>query len=114
MHRDPKTKAANPGPRSHRLQTKSPRRRLLFLPPSALTPDPNNPRNHPIAQVRAIGRSIETFGFNAPILADNNGWIIACHGPHEAALLLDLSEVPVIFLDDLTASEAKAYMLADN
>ena len=38
-----------------------------------LKPNPANPRKHSRAQVQAIARSIEAFGFNAPMLIDKNG-----------------------------------------
>jgi hypothetical protein len=44
------------------------RRQLLFVAIGDLIPDPHNPRKHGCAQIRAIARSIEAFGFNAPIL----------------------------------------------
>jgi DNA modification methylase len=64
--------------------------------------------------VHAIARSIEAFGFNAPILIDRNRQIVAGHGRYEAAKLLGLTQVPVVFLDHLSEAQAKAYMLADN
>jgi DNA modification methylase len=79
-----------------------------------LTPAPHNARKHPRTQVRAIARSIEAFGFNAPLLIDKYRQIIAGHGRYEAAKFLKLAQVPVIFLDHLTENQAKAYMLADN
>jgi DNA modification methylase len=88
--------------------------RLEFIPTADLTPDPRNPRTHDRAQVRAIARSIETFGFNAPILVDKNRQIVAGHGRHEAAKLLGLAQVPVIRLEHLTETQARAYTLADN
>ena len=45
-----------------------------------LIPDPDNPRKHGRAQINAIARSIEAFGFNAPILVDKNNKIVAGHG----------------------------------
>jgi DNA modification methylase len=74
----------------------------------------HNPRKHSRAQIRAIARSIEAFGFNAPILLDRSRQIIAGHGRYEAAKLSGHTQVPVIFLDHLTETQAKAYMLADN
>jgi hypothetical protein len=79
-----------------------------------LTPDPRNPRKHRPAQVQAIARSIEAFGFNAPVLIDKNGRILAGHGRYEAALLLGLSQIPVISLEHLSEAQAQGYMLADN
>jgi ParB-like chromosome segregation protein Spo0J len=89
-------------------------RQISSLAIADLTPASHNARKHSRAQVRAIARSIEAFGFNAPILIDRNRQIVAGHGRYEAAKLLGLAQVPVIFLDHLTETQAKAYMLADN
>jgi DNA modification methylase len=89
-------------------------RQISYLATTALNPDPRNPRLHTREQVRSIAKSIETFGFNAPILVDANRKIVAGHGRHEAAKYLGLTQVPVIFLDHLTETQARAYMLADN
>lgn len=80
----------------------------------SIKPDPLNPRKHSREQIRAIARSIETFGFNAPILVDKAGAIKAGHGRFEAAKFLNLTHVPVIRLEHLSEQQAKAYMLADN
>jgi ParB/RepB/Spo0J family partition protein len=89
-------------------------RRLLFVAIGDLIPDPQNPRKHGRAQIEAIARSIESFGFNAPILVDKNNKIVAGHGRYEAARLLGIDKIPVILLDHLTPTQAKAYLLADN
>src|ERR1700675_858284 len=90
------------------------RRQILFVAIGDLIPDPDNPRKHGRAQVSAIARSIEAFGFNAPILVDKNNKIVAGHGRYEAAKLLGIDKVPVILLDHLTPTQARAYLLADN
>src|SRR5258705_8410172 len=87
------------------------RRQLSFVAIGDLIPDPHNPRKHSRAQISAIARSIEAFGFNAPILVDKNNKIVAGHGRYEAAVLLGNDKVPVILLDHLTPTQAKAYML---
>jgi DNA modification methylase len=87
---------------------------ILHLPIESITPDPLNPRKHSREQVRAIARSIETFGFNAPILVDKAGTIKAGHGRFEAAKFLKLAHVPVVRLEHLSEAQARAYMLADN
>jgi DNA modification methylase len=94
--------------------SKPPLKQISFLAVADLTPAPHNPRKHSRAQIRAIARSIEAFGFNAPILVDRNRQIIAGYGRYEAAKLSGHTQVPVIFLDHLTETQAKAYMLADN
>jgi DNA modification methylase len=88
--------------------------KLTFVPVEALRADPRNPRKHSRVQVRAIARSIDAFGFNAPILVDKYNQIVAGHGRYEAAQLLGLDRLPVITLDHLTETQARAYLLADN
>src|SRR5580704_6574584 len=94
--------------------TKKPANQLTFVPTSDLNPDPRNPRKHNRVQILAIARSIEAFGFNAPILINKNKQIIAGHGRYEAAKLSGCAQVPVICLEHLTEAQARAYMLADN
>jgi hypothetical protein len=89
-------------------------RKLTYIAVSELKPDPRNPRKHSRAQIRAIAKSIKSFGFNAPILADCQHRVLAGHGRLDAAKLLGMVEVPVVSLDGLTEAQAKAYMLADN
>jgi ParB-like chromosome segregation protein Spo0J len=84
------------------------------LPLGALKLDPRNPRHHSDRQIRQIARSIKAFGFNVPILIDQNGKVVAGHGRLKAAERLDLKEVPTIRLDHLTEAQAKAFMIADN
>jgi DNA modification methylase len=81
---------------------------------SDLRASAHNARKHTNAQIKALARSIEVFGFAAPILADKHGNILAGHARFKAADSLGLKQVPVIFLDHLTETQAKAYMLADN
>ena len=64
--------------------------------------DPNNPRLHTRIQIRQIERSIETFGFNVPVLIDAQGQLIADHGRVLAAKLLGMTHVPTIRLEHLT------------
>src|ERR1017187_2664375 len=79
-----------------------------------LAPYPRNPRRHSDSQVAQIASSILAFGFNAPILIDSKGNIIAGHGRYLAALKLGLETVPVIVLDHLSEIQKRAYILADN
>src|SRR5712692_5213484 len=76
--------------------------------------DPNNPRLHTRKQIRQIARSIETFGFNVPVLIDAQGQLIAGHGRVLAAQLLGMTHVPTIRLEHLTEAQIRAFMIADN
>jgi ParB-like nuclease domain len=80
------------------------RAELAFLAIPDLRPDPRNPRKHDRVQIRAIARSIEAFGFNAPILIDKHKQIIAGHGRLEAAKLNGYTYAPVICVTVRTCS----------
>jgi DNA modification methylase len=88
--------------------------RLEFWPVERLLPSPRNARTHSDAQVAEIAGSIRTFGFTNPILAGEDGDVIAGHGRLAAARLLGLREVPVIPLLGLSEIQRRQLMLADN
>ena len=83
-------------------------------PTHSLRPYPGNARTHSPKQIKQIARSIERFGFNNPVLVDDDDQIIAGHGRVEAAKLLNMKTVPTVRLSHLSVSEKKAYILADN
>ncbi len=85
-----------------------------FKNPAELYPDPRNARVHSKQQIRQIARSIQSFGFNVPVLIDGANQILAGHGRVEAAKFLGLTQIPVITLDHLTKEQAKAFAIADN
>jgi hypothetical protein len=79
-----------------------------------LTPYKGNARTHSKKQIEQIAASIRKFGFNNPVLVDDNGQIVAGHGRVEAAKLLGLAAVPTLRLSHLSPAEQRAYVLADN
>jgi len=87
---------------------------VKWLGVDGLIPYANNARTHSDAQVTQIASSIKEFGFNNPVLLDQNGGIIAGHGRVMAAKKLGMTEVPCIELAHLTDAQRKAYILADN
>src|SRR5439155_3015057 len=76
--------------------------------------DSRNPRIHSDRQVKQIAGSIKAFGFNVPVLADQDGNLLAGHGRVYAARRLGLREIPVIRLEHLTPEQARAFSIADN
>ena len=80
----------------------------------SIKPDSRNPRTHTPKQVKQIARSIQSFGFNVPILIDKESKILCGHGRYLAAKQLGMPEVPIIRLDHLTPEQAKAFAIADN
>jgi len=73
-----------------------------------------NTKKHPKKQIEKIKNSIKEFGFNVPVILDKDNYIIAGHGRVLAATKLELKEIPVIYKNDLTAEQIKAYRIADN
>jgi len=87
---------------------------IVRVPTTLLVPYGSNARSHSADQIAAIARSIAEFGFNNPILVAADNTVIAGHARLEAARLLDLDSVPVVYLPHLTDAQRRAYILADN
>lgn len=102
-HRRPKCRDLFPSP----LQ-------ITNQPISSLKADPRNARVHSKSQLNVLARAIKSFGFNNPVLIDQNKMIIAGHGRVEAAKQLEMHEVPTISLEHLTPEHVRAYRIADN
>lgn len=87
---------------------------IEYLKPEEIIPYANNSRTHSITQIQQVASSIKEFGFNNPILIDENKVVIAGHGRLEAAQKLNLDTVPTITLIGLSEAQRKAYVIADN
>lgn len=81
---------------------------------SKLKPYTNNAKLHSREQIDAIKKSIEEFGFLAPVLIDKEYNVIAGHGRIMAAEELEMKKIPCIMIEGLTEAQRKAYILADN
>jgi DNA modification methylase len=79
-----------------------------------LIPYVKNSRTHSDEQIAQIAASIKEFGWTNPILIDGENGIIAGHGRLMAARKLGYTKVPTIELKDLTETQKKAYIIADN
>jgi DNA modification methylase len=75
---------------------------------------PHNPRKHSERQIKQIAVSIQSFGFNVPVLVKHDNEVVAGEGRVKAAKQLGLQEIPVIRLEHLTEAQARAFMVADN
>lgn len=84
------------------------------FPVADLIPYARNSRTHNEEQIAQIMASIKEFGFTNPILIGGDNVIIAGHGRLLAAQRLGLKEVPIIRLPDLTETQRKALVIADN
>ena len=82
------------------------------ISPKKLKPWEKNPRINDHA-VEAVSKSIAEFGFNSPILCDENYRILAGHTRWKAAKKMGLETVPVIALT-LSETQKNAFSIADN
>jgi ParB-like chromosome segregation protein Spo0J len=78
-----------------------------------LIPYAKNSRTHSDQQIAQIAASIKEFGFRNPILVDGVG-IIAGHGRWLAAQKLGLEKISAIDCSDMSPTQKKAYIIADN
>ena len=85
---------------------------LRQVPITEIRPYWRNPRNNEKA-VQAVKQSILDYGYNVPIVVDNEGIIIAGHTRYKALLQLGREIVDVV-VADLTPNKAKQYRIADN
>ena len=78
-----------------------------------IMPYENNPRRNDDA-VEPVKESIKRYGFKVPMVLDKHNIIVAGHTRYLAAQALGMDEVPVIYADDLSDDEIRAYRIADN
>lgn len=88
--------------------------KIEWKPIGDLRPHTNNPRQHSNKQIQQIADSIAAFGFNNPILLDRDNGVIAGHGRLEAAKLLSLKSLPIMYLAHMSDAQKRAYIIADN
>ena len=78
-----------------------------------IVPYENNPRRNDDA-VEPVKESIRRYGFKVPMVLDKENIIVAGHTRYLAAQALGMDEVPVIYANDLSDDEIRAYRIADN
>lgn len=81
---------------------------------SELTPYEKNAKKHDEKQIANVANSIKRFGWQQPIVIDENGVIVIGHCRALAAKKLKLKEVPVTVASGLTEDEIKELRIADN
>ncbi|MDP3173736.1 MAG: DNA methyltransferase [Phenylobacterium sp.] len=87
---------------------------IEHIPPGSLKPYSRNARRHTAKQIKQIADSIQRFGFTNPVLISDEGEIICGHGRVAAAKQLGLEGVPTLKLSNLSETERRAYVIADN
>jgi ParB-like chromosome segregation protein Spo0J len=83
-------------------------------PISRLIPYARNARTHTPEQVKQIAASMREWGWTIPVLADEEGGIIAGHARVMAAELNQYTEAPVMIARGWSDAKKRAYVLADN
>lgn len=81
----------------------------------SIVPNPKNNNRHSIEQLQRLAKIIEYSGFREPLVVSNlSGFLICGHGRLEAARLVGMKEVPVIFQDFESEAMEYQHMTADN
>lgn len=78
-----------------------------------IVPYENNPRHNEDA-IEPVKESIKAYGFRVPMILDKENIIVAGHTRYAAAQALGMVEVPVLYADDLSDEEIRAFRIADN
>lgn len=87
---------------------------IIDRPPNDLNPWPRNPRTHSDQQLAKLKASILNFGFTAPVLVDEAGFILGGHARVQAAKELSLATIPTRVISGWTKAQKRAYVIADN
>src|ERR1700756_159053 len=83
-------------------------------PIGRLRPYERNSRRHSPEQIEQIAASIRQWGWTMPILAADDGMVLAGHGRLAAGKLIGIAEVPVIVARGWSENQKRAYVIADN
>jgi ParB-like chromosome segregation protein Spo0J len=86
---------------------------IQYIPIGKIKENERNARIHTKTQIELIAKSINKYGFTAPVLVDKNFVLLAGHGRIEAAKQTELKEVPAIVIP-LSGNKAREYLIADN
>lgn len=88
------------------------------VPLKSLVAYDGNAKRHTREQIETVKESIKQLGFGAPLVAwhneDGRPEIVAGHARAKAAEELGIEAVPVVFRDDWTDAQRRAYTLIDN
>ena len=84
------------------------------VPIDMVKPYPYNVKIHTEPQIQKVATSIAKYGWDQPIVVDEDYVIIKGHARWFAAQKLGLKEVPVVINDKLTEDQVRAARIADN
>lgn len=84
------------------------------VPITDVKPFGSNPRTIPDLAISSVADSIKEFGWQQPIVVDENNVVIAGHTRLKAAEKLGLIEVPIKVASDLTFEQIRQFRILDN
>lgn len=87
---------------------------IIMKSTAELIPYAQNAKVHDKKQVANVANSIKRFGWQQPIVIDDNGVVVIGHCRLMAAKKLKMKEVPVTIASGLTDEEIRELRLADN
>ena len=87
---------------------------IIMRKVSELTPYGKNAKTHDEKQIANVANSIKRFGWQQPIVVDEQGVVVIGHCRLLAAKKLGLHDVPVTIASGLTEDEVKELRIADN
>ena len=87
---------------------------MQLVPIEKLVPYVNNARTHSPEQINKLRSSLREFGFVNPIIIDRKYNVLAGHGRLLGAKAEGYTEIPCVFVDEMTEAQKKAYIIADN
>ena len=79
-----------------------------------IKPYETNPRQIGDDAIEAVASSIKMYGWQQPIVVDENNKIVAGHVRYLAARKIGLDTIPVKRADDLSEAEVRQYRILDN
>ena len=88
--------------------------KIEWKPIDELIPYEHNAKKHTKTQIANLKTSFEKFGWQNPVLIDENNVIICGHGRILGAREAGMDEAPCIVCKDLTEKEIKDYRHLDN
>lgn len=88
---------------------------IKLVDTASLIPNSKNPNYHSPEQLQMLSEIIKYQGFRSPIVVSNrSGFVVAGHGRLEAAKILGMLKVPVIYQDFENEAQEYAHVVADN
>jgi ParB-like nuclease domain len=82
--------------------------RVEHVPIDQLMPNSKNAKLHPERRLALLEANIEEFGFQNPLLVDENDRILVGHARWEAARRLGFTHLPVVRLTHLSPAQKRA------